>query len=157
MLVARSGLGAVRFWNRVPLHARSAAAGHGRRLRRLLYRPYAGRWRTAVGLRCAERQPSAGRHLSRRHRRFRLVATGTSGSGSHTRALLRDHRAAHSEHFVQALPGRRRCRVGRHSQGRRLPRGENLGVNESVMWGEYFFVEALDEVLRESAGRLIAG
>jgi hypothetical protein len=23
-------------------------------------------------------------------------------------------------------------------------------VNESVMWGEYFFVEALDEVLRES-------
>ena len=28
---------------------------------------------------------------------------------------------------------------------------KNLGVNESVMWGEYFFVEALDEVLRESA------
>jgi len=26
---------------------------------------------------------------------------------------------------------------------------KNLGVNESVMWGEYFFVEALDLVLRE--------
>jgi len=25
---------------------------------------------------------------------------------------------------------------------------KNLGVNESVMWGEYFFVEALDEALR---------
>jgi unsaturated chondroitin disaccharide hydrolase len=28
---------------------------------------------------------------------------------------------------------------------------KSLGVDESVMWGEYFFVEALDEVLRESA------
>ena len=27
---------------------------------------------------------------------------------------------------------------------------KNLGVNESVMWGEYFFVEALDQALRES-------
>ena len=26
---------------------------------------------------------------------------------------------------------------------------KNLGVNESVMWGDYFFVEALDQVLRE--------
>jgi len=26
---------------------------------------------------------------------------------------------------------------------------KNLGVNESVMWGEYFFVESLDLVLRE--------
>ena len=24
---------------------------------------------------------------------------------------------------------------------------KNLGVNESVMWGEYFFVEALDKAL----------
>ena len=24
---------------------------------------------------------------------------------------------------------------------------KNLGVNESVMWGEYFFVEALDNAL----------
>jgi unsaturated chondroitin disaccharide hydrolase len=26
---------------------------------------------------------------------------------------------------------------------------KNIGVNESVMWGEYFFVEALDLALRE--------
>jgi unsaturated chondroitin disaccharide hydrolase len=26
---------------------------------------------------------------------------------------------------------------------------KGLGVNESVMWGEYFFVEALDRALRE--------
>ncbi len=25
---------------------------------------------------------------------------------------------------------------------------KNLGVDESVMWGEYFFVEALDQALR---------
>ena len=29
------------------------------------------------------------------------------------------------------------------------PVAKNLGVNESVMWGEYFFVEALDLALRE--------
>lgn len=28
--------------------------------------------------------------------------------------------------------------------------GKNIGVNESVMWGEYFFVEALDLALRDS-------
>jgi unsaturated chondroitin disaccharide hydrolase len=28
--------------------------------------------------------------------------------------------------------------------------GKNIGVNESVMWGEYFFLEALDLALRES-------
>jgi unsaturated chondroitin disaccharide hydrolase len=28
---------------------------------------------------------------------------------------------------------------------------KQLGVNESVMWGEYFFLEALDQALRESA------
>jgi unsaturated chondroitin disaccharide hydrolase len=28
---------------------------------------------------------------------------------------------------------------------------KNLGVNESVMWGEYFFLEALDRVIRASA------
>ena len=27
---------------------------------------------------------------------------------------------------------------------------KNLGVHESVMWGEYFFVEALDKALRET-------
>ena len=26
-------------------------------------------------------------------------------------------------------------------------RNKNLGVNESVMWGDYFFVEALDKLL----------
>jgi unsaturated chondroitin disaccharide hydrolase len=29
-------------------------------------------------------------------------------------------------------------------------RAKNIGVNESVMWGEYFFLEALDLALRES-------
>ncbi len=28
---------------------------------------------------------------------------------------------------------------------------KNLGVDESVMWGEYFFVEALTKVVREGA------
>ena len=29
---------------------------------------------------------------------------------------------------------------------------KGLGVDESVMWGEYFFVEALDEALRSEEG-----
>jgi unsaturated chondroitin disaccharide hydrolase len=28
---------------------------------------------------------------------------------------------------------------------------KNLGINESVMWGEYFFVEALDQALSDSS------
>ena len=37
--------------------------------------------------------------------------------------------------------------MGRHPQGRRLPLHKGLGVNESVMWGEYFFLEALERAL----------
>ena len=45
------------------------------------------------------------------------------------------------------VPGDRDARLGRHPQARQLPRSQGLGVDESVMWGEYFFVEALDKLL----------
>jgi len=99
------------FWNRVPLHARSAAAGHGRRLAPAFYIDHRPRWRTAVGLRCAERQPSAGRHLSRRHRASGLLQLAHLVPDRIHGRYYETIGAAHSEHFVQALPGRRRCRV----------------------------------------------
>jgi unsaturated chondroitin disaccharide hydrolase len=30
---------------------------------------------------------------------------------------------------------------------------KGLGVNESVMWGDYFFVEALDRAARQAVGQ----
>ena len=38
--------------------------------------------------------------------------------------------------------------LGGRAQARLVPRSQALGVDESVMWGEYFFVETLARVVQ---------
>ena len=52
---------------------------------------------------------------------------------------------------VREASGQVRSQVGRHPQGRRLSRSQGLGVDESVMWGEYFFCEALERAMWKSS------
>ena len=60
------------------------------------------------------------------------------------------------EMLLHALAGRRQHLAERDPHWEGILKGgvyhlhKKLGVNESVMWGEYFFLEALDKALHES-------
>ena len=60
--------------------------------------------------------------------------------------------AGHARRTGRArVSGHRHARLGGHSEARRLSHGQELGVDESVMWGEYFFVEALGKAMTAAA------
>ncbi len=61
--------------------------------------------------------------------------------------------AAHPALAVRNAPRRKGSRGGKaFCSGGVYHIHKNLGVNESVMWGEYFFVEALETVLHQLNG-----
>src|SRR5260370_40766958 len=63
LLVAGSGLGALRLLFLLRVYARSALPADGRSVRRFLHRTHPGRWRSTLGLRCARGKPAASGYL----------------------------------------------------------------------------------------------
>ena len=59
-------------------------------------------------------------------------------------------RAAHPAHSVRPAHGQGRQGAEGILKGGVYHMHKNLGVNETVMWGEYFFCEALENALRHS-------
>ena len=91
-------------------------------------------------------EPQAGGYVGGGDRGQRPVPSWRGYAPIRSRATLRSDGAAmlaRSAASIWAI----HARMGRHSEGRRLSHPEKLGVDESVMWGEYFFLEALDAVL----------
>ena len=128
LLVARPGLGALWFRNRLRLHARSAISGDRRGLRRLLHRPHAGATACRRGI---TTRPADSRKL------VDTSAAAIAASGLLQLAQLvadrikgRFYESA-ARHILSTLcrqlPGRGRRRLGRHSQGRRLSPAQESG------------------------------
>ena len=145
---AGADLGALWLWHRVLLLGRRALPGHGGALRRFLHRAHATARRPAERL---GRTVAAAtlRKLGRGDRRQRSLAAGRAdarpGAGG-------ERYNDYARTILDTLLTREFLAVDTPGLGRILKHGsyherKDLGVDESVMWGEYFFVEALDKLL----------
>jgi unsaturated chondroitin disaccharide hydrolase len=124
-----------------------AVPRHRSALRRLLHRADAAPRRPAERLGAA-RSATPLRELGRGDRRQRLVPVGRAVRRPGPRRTLRCLRPDDPRHAALArVPGDRDPGwegILRHGSYHETL---GLGVDESVMWGEYFFVEALDKLL----------
>ena len=100
------------------------------------------------GISGAVGKPQAGGHIRRRDRRLGPVPPVPPGAGSDEGAPLLDDGTAHTALVVRETSGDKYSRWEGILKGGVYHVHKELGVNESVMWGEYFFVEALDQALR---------
>ena len=149
VLGARPGLGAVRFRNGVRLHARCPVPADRRGVRGVLHREHARSRRAAQRLgRSAESQrcptkarprpsPPAG------------CSTWRSSPATRSRAILYHEYALR---ILDTLTGPEFLAIDTPGWEGILKHGmyhqrKGLGVDESVMWGEYFFLEAVCKVL----------
>ena len=148
LLVARPGLGAVRLRGVLRVQPRSALPRNRRSCADYYITYTPGRRRSAVGFQRAPRESQAARHLRGRHRRVRTVAPVPSDARSDEGPFLLVHRDSMScERCARSTWPNRDKKWEGILKGGVYHIHKELGVDESVMWGEYFFVEALEEAL----------
>ncbi|MEZ4832094.1 MAG: hypothetical protein R2873_08855 [Caldilineaceae bacterium] len=144
---AGTGLVALRIRHRLRPHRRCPLPANGAEQCSLLHRTHAGSRRAAQRLgRAGSQEPP--REFSRRHHRQWADEPVAAGRRSHIGTLLRRVRPADRRHADHThLPRHRHTGLeGILKQGMYHER-RGLGVNESVMWGDYFFLEAVSKVL----------
>ena len=97
-----------------------------------------------MGFQLRRSKPQAGGHVGGRDRRFRSVPALPAGAGSDERAPLLDDGGSNSSHALREASGDSTRGWEGILKGGVYHLHKELGVNESVMWGDY--------LLRGSAG-----
>ena len=115
----------------------------------------ARRSRSPLGFRCSRRTRPHRRQLGRRHRRLGLVEPRQAHARAATRPAQRVI-ARQRLTILDSLCTDRYLAWADPGWEGVLKHGvyhfhKKLGVDESVMWGEFFFLEAIDKVLRDQS------